>query len=154
MIKMNGYRLFLLIFMMASFTLLTGFQRPDIDKAALAEKQIVAANVQKARSKHKNLVKRQGKKDKHSVAIADSAPAKDAEQKSLDLSLPFKADEKNWFESEQGRAVQKESLTIFTHQKKKSQPVYLDGEMLMSQEPEADKRKSLDGAGIVITLKK
>jgi hypothetical protein len=30
----------------------------------------------------------------------------------------------------------------------------LDGQMLMSQEPEMDKQKSLDGAGIVITLKR
>ncbi|MGZ4995758.1 MAG: hypothetical protein ACXWFX_04565, partial [Methylobacter sp.] len=56
---------------------------------------------------------------------------------------------------EQNKAVQQESLNIFSSEKnKKLRPLDLDGQMLMSQEPEMDKRKSFDGAGIVINLKR
>ncbi|MDO9142024.1 MAG: hypothetical protein Q7U38_17015 [Methylobacter sp.] len=75
-------------------------------------------------------------------------------QKTLDLSVPFKLPEKTWQKPEQNKPVQRESSNIFATKKEKSQALSLDGQMLMSQELEADKQKSVDGAGIVINLKR
>lgn len=153
---MKNNRVFLLNFVMASFILLTGFQKPSINHAPLAEKQIASDNVKTVRLQSKQgLVKQREKKDKHLLAAANSSASEYAElQKSLDLSIPFKVSENAWLTTEQNRIAQREPSTIFIKEKKKSQPVHLDGEMLMSQEPEIDKQKSLDGAGIVITLKR
>jgi hypothetical protein len=152
---MNNYRLFLLNFVMVSFFLLTGFQTPSVNHASLVKKQVAPGNVKTAQFKaKKNFVNQREKKDKRWVATANNT-GKDADlQKSLDLSIPFKASENDWLKAEQNRIAKRESLTVFAGEKKKSQSVHLDGEMLMSQEPEMDKQKSLDGAGIVITLKR
>jgi len=90
------------------------------------------------------------------VLRAKNSAAEEAEfQKPLDLSMPFKDSENAWLTIEQNKAVQGESLNIFASEKeKKLRPLYLDSQVLMSQEPEVDKRKSLDGAGIVINLKR
>jgi len=134
--NMKNDRLFLLGFVTVSFVLLTGFQKPADHKSSVA-----SANEKKVKYHKKAL-------NKPSVASAD----KDAElQKTLDLSLPS---ENVWLKVEPGRVGQAEASTMFTTEKKKPRPVYLDGKMLMSQEPEMDKQKSLDGAGIVITLKR
>lgn len=87
---------------------------------------------------------------------AKNLAAEEAElQKPLDLSMPFKDSESAGLTIEQNRAAQEESLNIFSSGKNKMpRPLYLDGQMLMSQEPEGDKRKSFDGAGIVINLKR
>ncbi|HEY8036324.1 MAG TPA: hypothetical protein VIF37_12150 [Methylobacter sp.] len=154
---MKNYRLFLLNFVMASFILLTGFQKPSINRAPLVEKQVASGNVKTVRSKSKeSLVKQREKKDKRLVEAANSNASKDAElQKSLDFSIPFKVSESTWLKIEPNKMTQEDSSNMFTTEKQnKPRPVDLDGQMLMSQEPEVDKRKSLDGAGIVITLKR
>jgi hypothetical protein len=152
---MKNYRLFLLNFAMASFISLTGFQKPSVNHAPLKEKQIASLNVKAVQFKSKKSLVKQSGKDKHFVAAANNTPDEDAEfQKMLDLSIPFNASENAWLKTEQNKIAQKESSTIFINGKKKSQPIHLDGKMLMSQEPEVDKQKSLDGAGIVIILKR
>ncbi|MDO9423463.1 MAG: hypothetical protein Q7T40_04670 [Methylobacter sp.] len=155
--NMKNYRLFLLGFVTASFVLLTGFQQPGVNNAALTEKQAVSVNVKKIQLNSKqSSVKSTRKKaiDKPSVPSAND----DAElQKTLDLTIPFKVkvSEDVWLKSEQNKVTQRESANLFaTEKQKKSGPLDLDGQMLMSQEPEMDKQKSLDGAGIVFTLKR
>lgn len=156
--KMKNYRLFLLGFVTASFVLLTGFQKPGVNHAPLAEKQATSINVKKTKFKSKQSPvdsKQQETKSKHLAATANNSATEDVElQKTLDLSIPFKASDNAGLKTEQNRTAQRTSSTMFTNEKKKSQRVSLDSEMLMSQEPEADKQKSLDGAGIVITLKR
>lgn len=150
--KMKNYRLSILGFVTVSFVLLTGFQKPGVNHALLTEKQATSANVKEVQfSGKESTVKSKQHKTKNTPSIA-----KDAElEKSLDLSIPFKDSENAWVKIEQNRASQRDSLTGFAAGKQKQPgPVNLDGEMLMSPEPEADKRKSLDGAGIVITLKR
>ncbi len=155
--KMKNYRLFIVSFVTASFMLLTGFEKPGVNNALPS-----ANEVKKVQSKSKeSLVKPKQKKTKNkqeavSVLRAKNSAAEQAEfQKPLDLSMPFKDSENAWLTIEQNKAVQGESLNIFASEKeKKLRPLYLDSQVLMSQEPEVDKRKSLDGAGIVINLKR
>lgn len=152
--KMKSYRLLILGFATVSFVLLSGFKQSGVHDALLTEKQAVSINVKNAQlSNPKSLVKSKPHKSKNKLSIA-----KDAElQKSLDLTVPFKvkASENAWLRIEQNRIAQVESANMFTaDHKNQARPLDLDGQMIMSQEPEADKRKSLDGAAIVINLKR
>jgi hypothetical protein len=154
---MKNYRLLVLSFSIASLILLTGFQKPGINHSPSAKKQMASANVKAARFKSKEYhVKHREKKDKHLLAATKHNSSTAAElQKSLDLSIPFKASENAWLKVEPSKMTQEDSSNIFIAQKqRKPRSVDLDGQMLMSQEPEMDKQKSLDGAGIVITLKR
>lgn len=68
----------------------------------------------------------------------------------LDLSLPFKDVDPN--------AVPFEPLPIETNifapdLQKKPQQLQLDGQFIKFPDPETEKRKSVDGAGIVINIK-
>ncbi|EGW21672.1 hypothetical protein [Methylobacter tundripaludum] len=145
--KMKNYRLFIVSFVTASFILLTGFEKPGVNNALPS-----ANEVKKVQSKSKeSLVKPKQKTKNKQEAVAEEAEF----QKPLDLSMPFKDSENAWLTIEQNKAVQGESLNIFASEKnKRPRPLYLDSQVLMSQEPEVDKRKSLDGAGIVINLKR
>lgn len=148
--KMKNYRLFILGFVTVSFVLLTGFQKPGVNHALLTEKQAASVDVKEVQFSGKESPVKSKQQHKHSIA-------KDAElQKSLDLTVPFfKVSENAWLKTEQNRMAQMESANMFANeQKKKLRSLDLDGQMLMSQEPEADKRKSLDGAAIVINLKR
>jgi len=153
--KMNNYRLFILGFVTISFVFLSGFERFGANNELLTEKKAASVNVKKVQfnskerpvtPKHKKAV------NTHSVPNANE----NAElQKTLDLTIPFKTSENAWLKIEQNKMPQLETSNMFTTEKqKKPRSVGLDGQMLMSQEPEADKQKSLDGAGIVITLKR
>jgi hypothetical protein len=72
----------------------------------------------------------------------------------LDLSIPFKENNGDSLSREQNSDPQNQKPTLFTQDtKKKSQSIRLDGNVLMSQEPEAEKRKTVDGAGITLNLK-
>lgn len=153
--KIENYRLFLLGFVTISFVLLTGFEKLGVNNAPLTEKQAASVNVKKVQFNSKESPDKPKHKkgiNKHLVPSANE----DAElQKTLDLTIPFKASENAWLKIEQNRVTQVETSNMFTTEKqKKPRPVDLDGQMLMSQEPEVDKQKSLDGAGIVITLKR
>lgn len=72
--------------------------------------------------------------------------------KPLDLSIPFQANEDTGLKNEQNQAVQRKAPNLFSSVKNKQQGLKLDGGFLMSQEPEAEKKKSLDGAGIRLNL--
>ncbi|MDD5322697.1 MAG: hypothetical protein PHD43_19210 [Methylococcales bacterium] len=75
-------------------------------------------------------------------------------QKPLDLSIPYKDPENADLKIKQNTPAKSPETNIFaTETIKKSQPLQLNGGLLMSPEPEAEKRKSIDGAGIVINIK-
>jgi hypothetical protein len=156
--KMKNYGLFIVGFVTVSFVLLTGFEKPGVNNALLTEKQAELIKVKKDQPKNKeNTVnpKHKNIKNKRLAYGSESAVTKGAEpQKSLDLSVPFNDPEKALLKNEQDKVTQRESSNMFASEKKKIRPLDLAGQMLMSQEPEVDKQKSLDGAGIVITLKR
>jgi hypothetical protein len=75
--------------------------------------------------------------------------------KPLDLSVPFKNPENADLNDEQKSTTQNlVANTLASETKKKPGPLELNGRFLMSPEPEVEKRKSVDGAGIVINLKR
>lgn len=73
-------------------------------------------------------------------------------EKPLDLSIPYNNSN---FPAELPSATTENLLTnIFApNNQKKPRSVELEGDFLMSPEPEAEKRKSVDGAGFIIRLK-
>jgi hypothetical protein len=79
----------------------------------------------------------------------------DINQTALDLSIPFKANsESNTVNDPNSSSTQNQSATIFTPEsKKKARAIRVDGSVLMTQEQETEKRRSLDGAGITINVK-
>lgn len=155
--KMKNYRLFILGFVTTSFILLTGFEKPGVNDALPSANEVKKVQ---SKSKESQVKARQKKTTNKQEAVsalrAKNSAAEEAEfQKPLDLSMPLKDSENAWLTIKQNKSAQRESLNMFASEKnKKPQPLYLDSQMLMSQEPEADKRKSLDGAGIVINLKR
>jgi hypothetical protein len=84
---------------------------------------------------------------KHHVVKASKS-----QQKPLDLSVPQRVVS---FEVPETIAVLGNTLPVaFTpDSQKKARPIELQGKVIMSQEPEAGKIKSADGAGIVINLR-
>lgn len=153
--KIKNYRLFLLGFVTVSLVLLTGFQKPGVNNASLAEKQAASVEVKKDQlSSKESPVKSEQKKTKNRYLVPSAN--EDAElQKSLDLSIQFKNLENTGLSTEQNRMAPGESANMFIAEKKKKlRSLDLGSQMLMSQEPEADKQKTFDGAGIVFTLKR
>jgi len=70
----------------------------------------------------------------------------------LDLSIPFKANEK--FDLEKKWLIPHKTLDVFAvDPNKKARSLELNGNLLMSPDPQPEKRKSLDGAGISINIK-
>jgi len=155
---MKNYRLFVLGFMTASFILLTGFDKPGVHNVVSpAAKKTASNEVKKVQPKSKSKTKKTERKQQESlVPSAENSTIEQIEpQKPLDLSISLDDSENTWSTIEQSKAVQKESLNIFSSEKKnKARPLYLNGQMLMSQEFEGDKQQSVDGAGIVINLKR
>jgi len=75
-------------------------------------------------------------------------------QKPLDLSIPYQDVENANLVTEQTSEGQSRETNIFASvNKKKTRALQVDGRMLTSQEPEVEKQKSAEGAGIVINLK-
>lgn len=77
--------------------------------------------------------------------------------KTLDLSVPFSAHDNKWpfgFKKSTSEQPSRGSNVLFTSAPKPSRsPLQLKGGWIMSQEPEAEKRKSTEGAGIIIQLR-
>jgi hypothetical protein len=91
--------------------------------------------------------------EKPNSKSAIKAPAH-AVESSLDLSLPFKAENEVNLAIERNAAPAAQKANIFANDsRKKPQAIRVDGNVLMTQELEAEKRKTLDGAGISINVK-
>jgi len=74
--------------------------------------------------------------------------------KPLDLSVPFLSDDPLDFNKRQSESDLGNSNDIFDPKKRRSpQGLELKGNFLMSPEPEAERKKTVDGAGIVINVK-
>ena len=70
----------------------------------------------------------------------------------LDLSVPFKATEK--FDLEKKWLIPNVILDAFAFDpNKKARSLELNGHLLKSPDPQPEKRKSLDGAGVSINIK-
>jgi hypothetical protein len=139
--KMKNHRLCLFVIATASLVLLTGFKKPDVDTQPSTEKKTTSTETKKVK------ISKQKKNRHPQLRVNDDAKM----QKSLDLSIPLTD---AWLKTGQNQRFEPDSSNIFTVEKKKPRPVDLAGQMIMSQEPEADKRKSVDGAAIVINLKR
>jgi hypothetical protein len=106
---------------------------------------------------NKNKAQLENTKQKKPARIVK--PAQDVHpnepQKPLDLSVPFADPEKDDIPLNPKNAEnQNQQTNIFaSDNKKKTRPVQVGGRLLMSPEPEVEKQKSTDGAGIVIDLK-
>jgi hypothetical protein len=102
---------------------------------------------------HSNITSVRNSKLKHPTAHIAEPQAKNNElEKVLDLS-PSGFGISESIESPTP-SNQPGSNSIFVAEKKHQRSLTLDGQLLMSQEPEADKKKSMDGASINIILKR
>lgn len=73
----------------------------------------------------------------------------------LDLSVPFKESKTAGLKIEHKSQLGLTNQNLFASENTlKTQAVQLDGRVLMTQDQEIEKRKSLDGAGIVINLRR
>ena len=75
-----------------------------------------------------------------------------AKQKPLDLSIPFSEVERKMRLAGPSPKKPPRKTNLFAAEKER-QTVQVNGRLLMSPEPEVEKQKSADGAGIVINLK-
>jgi predicted choloylglycine hydrolase len=74
-------------------------------------------------------------------------------QRPLDLSIPYADVDKSDRLHELDTDTSSKANIFAGDNRKKTRPVQIDGKLLMSPEPEVEKQKSADGAGIVINLK-
>lgn len=152
---MTDYRIFLLIFLTVSWTFLSGLNKPIDNNMSAMEKQKTAVenNLVEAENSRKPAKTKQTTIKAGVTHNKNSTKRKELE-KPLDLSVPFKEAENTNLKVEQTPAAQSRVTNIFAPEtKKKPRSLELDGDLLMSPEPEAGKQKSVDGAGFVIKLK-
>lgn len=176
---MTNYRIFLLSFLTVSWFFLTGFNQAannDVltEETQKTERELINIETQNnsrklPETKQENAkgsvkpVKANSQKAQQTTIKTTDSPGADGDrsiksnelEKPLDLSLPYKDSENTELKTEQKPAAQSGETNIFVPEtKKKARSLELDGDLLMSPEPEAGKLKSVDGAGIVIKLKR
>ena len=161
---MTNYRIFLLSFLTISWVFLSGLNKPvdngmlvvETQKTEVKLKSVETENTRKLlEAKQVKANQKTTNKATDASVADDNNPIKRNEfEKHLDLSIPFKGAENTDLNAEQKSVEQSQVTDMFAPQtKKKPRPLELNGGFLMSPEPEAEKRKSVDGAGIVINLK-
>ena len=159
-------RIFFLCFLASAWLFLSGFndlvekdslvlQGQDVTVKSnfyeIGQTQVTKKNL-KVKAKSNHLKVKADVKIKESV---DDASVKGTGiEKILDLSIPFSNSKDADSLIELQRVGQRKSLDFFdTKTKKESRHIELDGDFLMSPEPQGEKLKSVDGAGLVINLK-
>ncbi len=159
-------RIFFLCFLASAWLFLSGFndlvekdslvlQGQDVTVKSnfyeIGQTQVTKKNL-KVKAKSNHLKVKADVKIKESV---DDASIKGTEiEKILDLSIPFSNSKDADSLIELQRVGQRKSLDFFdTKTKKESRHIELDGDFLMSPEPQGEKLKSVDGAGLIINLK-
>ncbi len=176
---MTNYRIFLLSFLTVSWVFLSGLKESVANDIITVEEQKTAVELESFKTEHiRRLREAKQMKAKNNVEPVIASPQKAAQttikatasdladdnnplkrnefEKHLDLSVPFKdKDAENAdLKVEQKPAAQSPVTNIFAPDaKKKPRPLEVDSGFLMSPEPEQEKLKSVDGAGIVIKLK-
>ena len=159
-------RIFFLCFLASAWLFLSGFndlvekdslvlQGQDVTVKSnfyeIGQTQVTKKNL-KVKAKSNHLKVKADVKIKESV---DDASIKGTGiEKILDLSIPFSNSKDVDSLIELQRAGQRKSLDFFdTKTKKEARHIELDGDFLMSPEPQGEKLKSVDGAGLIINLK-
>jgi len=175
---MTNYRIFLLSFLSVSWIFLCGLNT-SFDNALAAEETqkktielksgeaIKPLNVPETKplNAKSNLKAAKALPQKSNPAIINIVDARVTGEnntvksnefvKPLDLSVPFKNSEHaDLIDTKKSATQNLVANTLASETKKKPGPLELNGRFLMSPEPEAEKRKSFDGAGIVINLKR
>ena len=159
-------RIFFLCFLASVWLFLSGFkdlvekdslvlQGQDVTVKSnfyeIGQTQVTKKNL-KVKVKSNHLKVKADVKIKESV---DDASIKGTEiEKILDLSIPFSNSKDANSLIELQSVGQRKSLDFFdTKTKKEARHIELDGDFLMSPEPQGEKLKSVDGAGLIINLK-
>ncbi|MDD5274866.1 MAG: hypothetical protein PHR16_02150 [Methylovulum sp.] len=128
---MKNYLLFISGFVAVSWFFLTGFTKP-VERHTIKNKAVAES-------------------PQHDEALDEK------QVKPLDLSVPFKAiksAENTRAKNQASKTDQKGGDNLFAPEpEKETQPLQIKGGWLMSPEPEVEKSKSVDGAGIVINVK-
>jgi hypothetical protein len=174
---MTNYRIFLLSFLTVSWVFLSGFNKLVDNHRSTLENQKTAVELESVNAENtRKLLETKQLKAKNNVKSVKATPQKTKQttikatdtgiaddnnpikrnefKKPLDLSIQFEDAENADLKIEQKSAAQNGATNIFAPEtKKKLRPLELDSGFLMSPEPEAEKLKSVDGAGIVIKLK-
>jgi hypothetical protein len=138
---MKNYSVVLLNLMMGACLFLYGHgtvAETDVGKnrASVSAKQDQAENN-----------KSSGQKANAPAVDTDNADQAFELQKPLDLSIPFEVIDSTGQKSEKNAAAQ----NLFTARKQRT--LQLNGGAVMTQEPEGEKQQSVDGAGIIFSLK-
>jgi len=171
---MTNYRLFLFNFLAVIWFLLSGFNKPaDIDMSALeTRKTEVELKLIEAENSNRKGLQTSQVKEKENIMAVNASPQKttikaidgsstdlknatkgDDFEVPLDLSVSYKESENTDIQNEQKSSTQSRVTNIFaTDAKIKPRSLELKGDFLMTPEPQAEKLKSLDGAGIIIKL--
>jgi len=172
---MTSYRKLLLSFLTVSWIFLTGLTNPVDNDMSSEETQKTEVELKAIESENSTLklletkqagvkgsvnsVKAKPQKTTNKTTDAGIADKKNLLksnelEKPLDLSIPFKGPGNADLKIDQKSAAQTRVNNIFANETdKKTRRIELDGDFVMSPEPEAGKQKSVDGAGIVIKLK-
>lgn len=175
---MPNYRILLLSFLTVSWFFLSGLSKPVDNDISTEETQKTEAELKSIETKNNTpkLLETIPVKSKNNVRVVNANPQKAKQvsvevtnaaiddeknttersefEKPLDLSVPYKDSENADLKIQQKSATQSRMTNIFASEtNKKTRPLELDGDFLMSPEPEKEKLKSVDGAGIVIKLK-
>ena len=159
-------RIFFLCFLASAWLFLSGFndlvekdslvlQGQDVTVKSnfyeIGQTQVTKKNL-KVKAKSNHLKVKADVKIKESVD--DASIKATGIEKILDLSIPFSNSKDVDSLIELQRIGQKQSPDYFdTKTKKEPRHIELDGDFLMSPEPQGEKLKSVDGAGLVINLK-
>jgi hypothetical protein len=150
-------RIFFLCFLASVWLFLSGFKDLVEKNSLVLQGQDVTVKsnfyeIEQAQVTKKILKVKADVKIKESV---DDASVKGTGiEKILDLSIPFSNSKDADSLIELQRVGQRKFLDFFdTKTKKESRHIELDGDFLMSPEPQGEKLKSVDGAGLIINLK-
>jgi hypothetical protein len=150
-------RIFYLCFLASVWLFLSGFNDlVEKDSLVLQGQDVTVKSnfyeTGQAQVTKKNLKVKADVKIKESVD--DASIKATGIEKILDLSIPFSNSKDVDSLIELQRIGQKQSPDYFdTKTKKEPRHIELDGDFLMSPEPQGEKLKSVDGAGLVINLK-
>lgn len=171
---MKSSRLFLRLFLLVSWFFLCAFDDSfekkilalETSKTQLALESVESEQAQKVLEikhlKSKSLAKLVKVNPKiitpaegtESLAKDNAVIERSEFDKPLDLSLPFTSIETSDYKAEKKAKSQSEADDFFALKaKKKPRSLELEGDFLMSPEPEVEKQKTVDGAGVVINLR-
>jgi hypothetical protein len=93
-------------------------------------------------------------KHRHRLVVDKNPGTENAQQhKPLDLAVPFKVPQDADAKRPINGLQEKTDSSLFENRNKQA-AVQVKGQFVMSQDPEADKKKSADGAGLTINLRR